>query len=100
MLSFEKWLWWKDKNIDRGESFPGFKCPVDPIFGETKAQFLEHMANTTVTSDDLYSLLVSIIAISQAKSMFKIAKKRQFQRQIIYNYPSKRLKLPLRWPKF
>ena len=25
MLSFEKWLWWKDKNIDRGESFPGFK---------------------------------------------------------------------------
>lgn len=86
----------KHKNIDRGESFPGFKCPVDSIFGETKAHFLKHMANTTVTSDDLYSLWVSIIAISQEKSMFKIAKKRKFQRQIIYNYPSKCLKSPLR----
>ena len=49
------------------------------------------MANTAVTSDDLYSLLVLIIAIFQEKSMFKIAKKRKCQRQIIYNYPSKRL---------
>ena len=100
MLSFEKWRWWKDKNIDTGESFPGVIRPVDPIFEETKAHFLGHMANTTVTSDDLYSLLVLIIAISQEKSMFKIAKKRKCQRQIIYNYPSKRLKSPLHWPKF
>ena len=49
------------------------------------------MANTADTSDDLYSLLVLIIAISQEKSMFEIAKKRKCQRQIIYNYPSKRL---------
>ena len=48
MLSFEKWLWWKEKNalIDRGESFPGFICPVHSIFEETQEWFLEHMANT------------------------------------------------------
>ena len=48
MLSFEKWLWWKEKNalIDRGESFPGFICPVHSIFEETQGGFLEHMANT------------------------------------------------------
>ena len=34
------------KNIDRGESFPAFKCPVDSIFEEK--WFFEHMANTNL----------------------------------------------------
>ena len=29
----------KKKNIDRGESIPGFKCPVDSIFEETQEFF-------------------------------------------------------------
>ena len=44
MLSFEKWLWWKEKkNIDGRESFHAFKCPVDSIFEEIKERFLEHI---------------------------------------------------------
>ena len=34
--------------IDRGESFPGFNCPVASIFEETQEWFLEHMANTNL----------------------------------------------------
>ena len=34
--------------IDRGESFPCFKCPVDSIFEETQERFLEHMVNTNL----------------------------------------------------
>ena len=33
----------KKKNIDRRESFPGFKCPVDSIFEEIKERFLERI---------------------------------------------------------
>ena len=40
MLFFETRLWLQEKkNIDRGESIPGFKCPVDSIFEETQEFF-------------------------------------------------------------
>ena len=38
----------KMKNVDRGESFPAFKCPVDSIFEENQKWFFEHMANTNL----------------------------------------------------
>ena len=70
-------------------------------FWRKQAHSLEHIGNTTVyISDDWCSLLNSIIAIFQEKSMFKIAKKRKFQPQITNNYPSKCLKSPLNWTKF
>ena len=56
----------KQKKPDRGESFPGFKCPVDSIFEELKSDHLRSRALgkykfKTIISD-LFSILVSIIA--------------------------------------
>lgn len=54
----------KTENIDRGDFFPDFECPVDSIFEETKESFLGRMEiqNQFITIiSDLYLLLVSII---------------------------------------
>ena len=56
----------KQKKPDRGESFPGFKCPVDSIFEKLKSDHLrsrplgKYKFKTIIS--DLFSILVSIIA--------------------------------------
>ena len=44
----------KKSNIDGGESFPCFRCPVNPIFEELKSDILVHTAN--VVEKNLYPL--------------------------------------------
>lgn len=41
-------------NIDAGESFPCFRCPVDPTFEELKSDILVHTAN--IVNTNLYPL--------------------------------------------
>lgn len=55
-------------NIDGGEPFPCFKCPVDPIFKQLKSDILELTANIKLSIQiyigsiipDLISILASI----------------------------------------
>ena len=54
----------RKKNIDKGQSFPGFNSPVGSIFEGTKSDF-ESTWQTQIYNrfiSDLFSLLVSIIA--------------------------------------
>ena len=44
----------KKSNIDGGESFPCFRCPVNPIFEELNSDILAHIANVVETN--LYPL--------------------------------------------
>ena len=46
MLSFEKWLWWKEKYIDRGKSLPGLNECWFHFWWNPRVIFLEHLANT------------------------------------------------------
>ena len=60
MLSLEKWLWWKEKYIDRGKSFPGLYDCWFHFWWNPRVIFLEHLANTNflIVIWDLFSILV------------------------------------------
>ena len=75
MLSFEKWLWWKERYNDRGKSFPGLNDCWFHFWWNPRVIFLEHLANTTFLTvlSDIFSILVSIACENSRFSLLRVA---------------------------